>query len=79
MIDLLDKKFLSLVSELIHNCRKRGIIMIPYEKLRPPQIQADYWVQGRSEEVILAKTNELKQFNALFLSKCLENSAKKKY
>jgi len=71
LVDALDKNFARLCSQLIVNCEKKSIIMVPFEKLRTPKIQANYWVQGRSQEQIDEKVNELKEAQALFLAECL--------
>jgi hypothetical protein len=48
--------------------------MVPFEKLRSPQIQAQLWVKGRTINEIQLKISELKEINAPFLAKCLENA-----
>ena len=48
--------------------------MIPYEKLRSPQLQAAFWVQGRTVDEIQTRIEELKETKAFFLVKCLENA-----
>ncbi len=48
--------------------------MVPYEKLRTPQIQAEYWVQGRTKNDIAKKISELKDKMAYFLAECIESA-----
>lgn len=72
MINVLDKAFASLVSQLLKNCEENHVIMIPYEKLRSPQVQAEFWVQGRTVDEIQTRIEELKETKSFFLAKCLE-------
>jgi hypothetical protein len=78
LTNVLDKTFADLVSQLLENCKEQDVIMVPYEKLRSPQLQAEYWVQGRTFNDVQAKIHELKKTGAFFLSKCLENAVFKK-
>lgn len=70
----MDKNFAFLLSQLLRNCRDQNIVMIPYEKLRSPQIQAQFWVQGRSLNDIQTEITKLKEKKAFFLANCLKNA-----
>lgn len=72
MTNLLDKTFVPILKQLIYNCKKEGITMVPYEGLRSPQMQARYWVQGRSLAEVQSTVDDLKQERAFFLVKCIE-------
>ena len=48
--------------------------MIPYEKLRSPQIQAQFWAQGRTVSEIQTEIKKLEKEKAFFLGECLENA-----
>lgn len=74
MINVLDKGFAALLSQLLKNCEKKHVVMIPYEKLRSPQLQAEFWVQGRTVDEIQTRIRELKEAKAFFLAKCLETA-----
>lgn len=77
MIDLVDKAFAVLLSQLLKNCRDQNVVMIPYEKLRTPQIQAQFWIQGRTLKDTQTEIKNLKEEGAFFLASCLENAEMK--
>lgn len=77
MINPLDKKFAYVLQELLINCKNRGVIMVPFEGLRTPQMQAVYWVQGRTELEIKKAIAKLKENRAYFLASCLEYASPK--
>lgn len=74
MINVLDKTFADLLFQLLKNCEDEHVIMIPYEKLRSPQIQAQFWSQGRTFPEIQTEIQKLKKEKAFFLGECLENA-----
>ena len=61
------------VNLLLQNCLNRKIEMRPNEGLRDPFVQAKYWRQSRTTEVIQNKIAELKNTGANFLAHCIEN------
>ena len=74
MINLLDKELAILLTQLLKNCCDQQVIMVPYEKLRSPQVQAQFWVQGRTVIEIQNEIQKFKNEKAFFLGKCLENA-----
>ncbi|MGN6339437.1 MAG: M15 family metallopeptidase [Ginsengibacter sp.] len=72
-INLLIPEFKEKVILLLANCQARGIEMRPNEGLRDPFIQAKYWRQSRTKEVILKKITELRSQGADFLAHCIES------
>ncbi|MBV8252044.1 MAG: M15 family metallopeptidase [Chitinophaga sp.] len=73
MLDLLTDEFGAIAEKVLENCRQQGIIMIPYEKLRTPAIQANYWKTGRQETDIQETRKRLLQENCQFLLACIDN------
>jgi len=72
-INLLIPDFNQKVKTLLQNCLNRGIEMRPNEGLRDPFVQAKYWRQSRTKEVIQAKLQELKNDGANFIAHCIES------
>lgn len=72
-INLLIPDFKDKVKTLLQNCKNRGIDMRPNEGLRDPFVQAKYWRQSRTSEVIQAQIKELKARKADFLAHCIEH------
>ncbi|MFL9485011.1 M15 family metallopeptidase [Chitinophagaceae bacterium LWZ2-11] len=72
MINVLESTFDMLITKLLRNCREKGVEMIPYEKLRSPYIQANYWKQGRTNDEIAATLEYLAKEQAFFLLHCIE-------
>lgn len=69
--------FAGLVKQLLHNCHKRGITMVPYQMLRTPRLQAHYWKRGRTQEEAAEAIRLLKNNQAFFLAHCLEEAGTK--
>ena len=74
MIDVLDKEFAHLISLLLYECENHHVLMVPYEKLRSPQRQAELWVNGRSVNEIQHQIRYLHNAKAYFLASCLERA-----
>lgn len=70
----LDKEFGDMVKSLLSKCHEQGVVMVPYDGLRSPGLQARFWMQGRSAEEINKAIHKLKKENALYLASCLENN-----
>lgn len=62
------------VSQLLKNCRERGVEMRPFEFLRHPLVQGKYWKQSRPAAEIAARITDLRDQGAHFLAQCLEKS-----
>ena len=73
-INLLVPEFREKVEQLLANCKKLGYEMRPTETLRHPLIQAKYWRQSRTTQVINSKIIELQHAGAPFLATCIENA-----
>jgi hypothetical protein len=72
-LNLLVPDFMEKAATLLQNCLGRGIEMRPNEGLRDPFIQAKYWRQSRTKEVIQLKIAELRSEGADFLAHCIES------
>ncbi len=72
MLDLLTDEFGAMAAKLLENCRQQGIIMVPYEKLRTPAVQANYWKTARSAADIQEARKRLLQQNCQFLLDCID-------
>lgn len=72
-VNLLIPEFKTKAEQLIENCKKQNIIMIPCETLRTPFLQATYWRQSRSNVEINEVTAMLKENSAEFLAYCIES------
>jgi peptidoglycan LD-endopeptidase CwlK len=60
--------------EILDNCDKLGYTMYPFEGLRTPQKQADYWCKGRSLEEINKEIASLAIQKAFFLANLLKEA-----
>ena len=76
MIDfsLLDPQFSSLAQQLIANCAKRGVRMVPYFGLRTPLEQAKIWRQSRAGSEISNAITGFRNEGCDFLADCLEKA-----
>lgn len=72
-LNLLIPDFSQKAKTLLQNCLNRGIEMRPNEGLRDPFVQAKYWRQSRTKEVIQQKIIELRSEGADFLANCIES------
>lgn len=68
------EEFIILVERLLDNCKERGILMMPYEMIRPPADQARYWKQGRTSEEVSLAIDRLLSEGASFLAQCLADA-----
>ena len=68
----LNAEFRDKLVDLLHNCEKRGVRMVPYQGLRTPQQQAIYWRQSRTVSQINTAVGMLRQQGAPFLADVLE-------
>ena len=73
-LKLLVPDFKVTAQKLLDNCKQQGYEMCPSETLRHPMLQAKYWRQSRSIEIIRNKIQELKNEDAPFLAWCIENA-----
>lgn len=65
------EEFIALIEKLLHNCNKRGILMMPYEIIRTPATQAKYWKQGRTSAEVKLVVDQMLEVKASFLAQCL--------
>jgi peptidoglycan LD-endopeptidase CwlK len=73
-LDLLVSDFRPLVKKLLDNCQNRGVIMIPFQTMRSPFLQAQYWRQSRNVAEVNKVIQQLKQKKANFLVSCIERA-----
>jgi len=72
-LKLLEPAFLVKVEKARSACAARGIVMVSFETIRTPHLQAKYYRQGRTRTQVEQAIDNLEKWGAPWLASVLEN------